>query len=68
VDISANLGPANLDFEYIQGEVDVFYRIPMGDQSFDILAGARYYSQDLSLTPTPVAASEDWVDPIVGGR
>jgi hypothetical protein len=40
----------------------------MGDQTIDFLVGARYYSQDFKLTPTPVAASEDWVDPIVGGR
>jgi hypothetical protein len=68
VDISSNQGMATLDFEYIQGEVDGSYRFPMGDQTIDFLVGARYYSQDFKLTPTPVAVSEDWVDPIVGGR
>lgn len=73
IDISGSLGPATLDFEYIQGEVDGFYRFPMGDQSIDFLVGARYYSQDIKLAPLPVpivsvAVSEDWVDPIVGGR
>jgi hypothetical protein len=68
IDISGDQGPVTVDFEYIQGEVDGFYRFPMGDQSIDFLVGVRYYSQDFKLTPTPVAASEDWVDPIVGGR
>jgi len=71
VDISADQGPGTVDFEYIQGEVDGFYRFPIGHQSIDFLFGARYYSQDIKVTtPTPVAVtvSEDWVDPIVGGR
>jgi hypothetical protein len=75
VDISASEGPLNVDFEYIQAEVDGFYRVPIGRQAIDWLIGVRYYSQDLGITglPTPLPASgisadEDWVDPIVGAR
>lgn len=68
LDISTNMPPGTLDFRYIQGEVDGFYRFPLDDQSIDFLVGARVYSQDLKLVPTPVDVSETWADPIVGGR
>ncbi len=48
--------------------MDGFYRFPISHQSIDFLFGARYYSQDIKVPPTPVALREDWVDPIVGGR
>ncbi len=68
MDISGNQGMATLNFEYIQFEVDGYYRVVTGRQTFDWLLGVRYYSHDLELIPTPVAVSEDWADPVVGAR
>lgn len=76
VDISANEGPLTVDFEYIQAEIDGFYRVPIGRQAVDAIVGLRYLSQDFGIggLPSPpaptstVAASEDWVDPLIGAR
>ncbi len=68
VDISASEGAVTVDFEYIQAEVDGFYRVPLNRGAIDWLFGVRYYSQDLKLSPTPVSVSEDWADPIIGAR
>ena len=67
-DISGNQGIAALNFEYIQFEVDGYYRLVTGRQTIDLLLGVRYYSHDIELIPTPVAVSEDWADPVVGVR
>ena len=68
LDISGKQGLLNVDFEYIQSEVDGFYRMPTGLGTIDWLFGVRYYNQDFKLSPTPVSASEAWVDPVVGMR
>ncbi len=68
MDISGNQGMATLNFEYIQFEVDGYYRVVTGRQTFDWLLGVRYYSHDLELIPTPVTVSEDWADPVIGAR
>ena len=57
-----------LDFDYLQTEIDGYYRFPFDSQSVDLLAGARYYSADSKLEPTPLKADVSWVDPIVGAR
>jgi hypothetical protein len=57
-----------LDFEYLQVELDGFYRIPIGRQSIDLLAGMRYYRPEVSLEPGSIADGASWVDPVIGGR
>jgi hypothetical protein len=57
-----------LDFDYLQTEIDGYYRFPFATQSIDVLAGARYYAADSKLEPTPLEADESWVDPVVGMR
>ncbi len=73
LDISSAQGPLTVDFEYIQAEIDGFYRVPIGRQNVDWLIGLRYYSQDfgiggLPLPSSSVGTSEDWVDPLIGAR
>ena len=76
LDISSSQGPLTVDFEYIQAEVDGFYRVPIGRQNVDWLIGLRYYSQDFGIggLPSPplpsssASTSEDWVDPLIGAR
>ena len=75
VDIDGNEGPANISFEYIQAEIDGFYRVPIGRQTIDWLIGLRYISQDFGISGLPipplasgVGTKEDWVDPLVGAR
>jgi hypothetical protein len=57
-----------LDFKYQQAELAGYYRLAPGRSSWDILAGARYYSVDVSLEGTPIAGDPSWVDPFVGAR
>jgi hypothetical protein len=57
-----------LDFDYVQTEIDGYYRFPFDSQSVDLLAGARYYSADAKLEPTGLKADLSWVDPVVGAR
>ncbi len=68
LDISGNQGLLNVEFEYMQAEVDGFYRMPTGLGAIDWLFGVRYYNQDFKLSPTPVSAAEAWADPVVGVR
>jgi len=57
-----------LDFDYLQSELDGYYRFPFDSQSVDLLAGVRYYSADTRLEPTSLSADESWIDPLVGVR
>ncbi len=68
IDISGKQGLLNVDFEYLQAEVDGFYRIPADLGAIDLLFGVRYYNQDFKLSPTSVSSAEEWADPVVGAR
>jgi hypothetical protein len=63
-----------VDFVSVIAEADGFYRFDMGYQAIDILAGIRYNSLEPKITFTPglplssLKTTEDWIDPIVGGR
>jgi hypothetical protein len=57
-----------LDFEYFQAEIDGFYRVPIGRQHIDWLAGVRYYRADVALEQSPLTDEVDWADPIIGAR
>jgi hypothetical protein len=57
-----------LDFDYLQTEIDGYYRFPFATQSVDLLAGARYYAADSKLEPTSLEADVSWVDPLAGLR
>lgn len=57
-----------LDFDYLQTELDGYYRFPFETQSVDVLVGARYYAAESRLEPTPLVTDESWVDPLVGVR
>ncbi len=51
----ANTGEKfKLDFDYLQTELDGYYRFPFATQSVDLLVGARYYAADSRLEPTPL--------------
>jgi hypothetical protein len=43
-----------LDFDYLQTEIDGYYRFPFATQSVDLLVGARYYAAGSRLEPTPL--------------
>ena len=68
IDISGKQGRLNVDFEYIQAEVNGFYRVPTERGAIDWLFGVRYYSHDFKLRPTSVSANEEWADPLIGVR
>jgi hypothetical protein len=59
---------SRMDFSYLQAELDGYYRVQIGRQSIDWLAGFRYYDTDFELSPAPIGGAKDWVDPIVGAR
>lgn len=70
VDLSSGNAQRNsrLNFSYRQAELNGYYRLPVGGQSFDLLFGLRYYDIDFALFPGATDGARDWVDPIVGGR
>lgn len=63
-----------VDFTTVIAEVDGFYRFDMGYQSIDIIAGFRYNKLEPEITFTAglplsfLKTTEDWVDPLIGGR
>jgi len=68
IDISGNQGQINVEFEAINAEVNGFYRVPIETGAIDWLLGVRYYSYEFKLSPTAIAADEEWADPVVGVR
>ena len=68
IDISGKQGRVNVDFEYLQAEIDGFYRLPTKKGAIDWLFGVRYYSHAFKLRSTSLSVDEEWADPIIGMR
>lgn len=66
--IASSNSKASLDLEYLQTELDGFYRSSFDRHSVDWIVGARYYGVETKLEPTPLTSDESWVDPLVGVR
>jgi len=70
-----NGSKVNVDFENTMAELGVAYRVAQfANTDLEILGGARYVEQDLSVKGIPIPAlsslshDEDWWDAMVGGR
>jgi hypothetical protein len=59
---------SRLDLGYLQLQLDGYYRLPLGGQFVDLLAGLRYQILDISLDPRPVSLDKDLLDPVIGAR
>jgi hypothetical protein len=68
VNLSSTRNFSTLDFEYLQAELTGFYRVPIGRQAIEFIAGARYYESDVALEPGSIAGDASWVDPVIGAR
>jgi len=62
----------NVDLDMAVAQVDGFYRMQREAHSFDLFVGLRYTEIANTITviggPTLVDGSQDWLDPLVGGR
>ncbi len=59
---------ANMEIDLVIADLNVGYSI---NENFDLYAGARYYDQDIKLTPNllpVVSLGDDWTDFILGFR
>lgn len=68
VDFEGPTGPGKIDVDMIIADLDVGYSF---NENFGIYAGARYYDQDLKITPNllpTISLGDDWTDFIVGLR
>ena len=57
-----------IEIDMVIADLDVGYSI---NENFDLYAGARYYDQDISITPNMLPAiplGDDWTDFILGFR
>ena len=68
IDIKGDQGPLSIKFQNTLAEVDGLYRFISGEHNLDFLFGLRYTDQETSVSPTPLNISQDWTDPVIGGR
>lgn len=68
IDIKGDQGPLSIKFQNTLVGVDGLYRFMSGEHNLDLLFGLRYTDQETSIEPTSLNISQDWIDPVIGGR
>ena len=68
IDIKGEQNPITVKFKNVLAEVDALYRVVSGEHNLDLLIGARHTDQETKVEPTPVKITQDWTDPVIGGR
>ena len=61
-----------VDLDITMVEISGFHRWDLGDHKLDLIVGGRYVDLGTNVGvlggPTPVDLSQDWIDPLAGGR
>lgn len=65
----------DVDFTSVMTELAGIYRFSLGENAFDVIGGARYYSlePEINITstlplPSRINKTQDWWDVMIGGR
>jgi len=65
----------DIDFTSVLTELAGIYRFSLGENAFDVIGGARYYSlePEINITstlplPSKIDKTQDWWDAMIGGR
>lgn len=65
----------DVDFTGVLTELAAIYRFSFGENAFDVIGGARYYSlePEINITsalplPSRIDKTQDWWDLMIGGR
>ena len=65
----------DVDFTSVMTELAGIYRFSLGENTFDVIGGARYYSlePEINITsaaplPSRIDKTQDWWDLMIGGR